>query len=224
MIAVVGPSAHAQLSLRAEVGLLYSSQKGINNIGPVQVVSEEVVKPRFAVSLVPSFAIDKRWSADLRIRYFNNIYSFSAADLEEDNAPFGPIPKGADLSYKNINIQPLIRFQVVNVGSVALIVHAGPSLLFQFSTENAPVFDYNGRHVNTATVQNQFADANRPFYSGLNYGGSINHRRFSFTIDYHNNLGASFTEDLKLGDQSYSFYNSAKLLTFSIGYLFVDSQ
>ena len=222
LISLTNAASYAQFSLRAELGQLYDYQQGVNRIGPVGIISENGDPPRTTLALVSSYSFRPRWSTDLRLRYFNGIVSFVAADLEEDYEPFGPIEKGATLGYTTFNIQPLLHWQALQVGPIALHAHIGPSLIFQLSDKRSPTFEYaNGRHPNTAYVQNQLDDANRPFYVGLTYGGSISYRRFFFTVDYHDNLNNSFTEDLIFENQPYSFRNSIKYLTFLLGYQFL---
>lgn len=119
-ILVSGLYTKAQFSLRAEIGQLYDKQEGVNQIGSVGVVSDNSSKPRTTWSLVPSYTIYQRWGVDMRMRYFNGTYNFFVADLEEDYTPFGPIKKGSILAFGTLNLQLVLRFQMLSINDLKL--------------------------------------------------------------------------------------------------------
>lgn len=223
LILISARELQAQFYLQPEFGQVYNHQAGINNIGSVRTVPNSGNNAVTSVSIMMGYALDKRWGAGMRLRYFTGLYGFLAADLSEDNGVFGPVVKSNTIGAVTINIQPMAQLRLLKIGKFSVSALAGPSMLFQNPVDNSRS-DFNGRHPNTETVVNQINDSVKPFMMGIALGGVVTYWRLSLTVDYHNNLNTSFTKDLMLDDKKYLFHNSVRYLGFSLGYKLIGYQ
>lgn len=215
---------NAQFYLQPELGQVFNNQIGANTIGTVLVTPNGGNNAVTSVNLQIGYQLDSSpFAISIRSRYFTGLYGFLLTDFEEDNGVFGSVIKSNTIGVGTLNVQPNLQLKVIKLGNWAFSVFAGPSLLFQFPQSNGNI-DFNGRHLNTAEVINQLDDAVKPLNVGITLGGGLSYYRFSFTVDYHNSLNTSFTNDLTLFGDQYTFNNTARYVGFALGYSIFDKR
>jgi len=217
---------YAQFYLQPEFGQVINYPIGTNTIGPVVVSPNNGGSPP-----VTSFSLDIGYQLDsqpftisMRSRYFTGRYGFLLINTEEDNGVFGPTMKGFTLGVATLNVQPTFRIKAIELGKWAFSVLGGPSLLFQIPTSDDFGIDPNRRFPITAGVIRQIDDSVKPLIMGITFGGILSYRRFSFAVDYHTNMNSSFTDDLMFNGEQYRFSNTARYLSFALGYSIIDKR
>ena len=136
---------------------------------------------------------------------------------------FGPVIKSSTVGIVTINIQPLAYRKILEVRRLLISALAGPSILFQFPNQDQSTY-YDPKHPKASEVVNQIADSAKPVVVGVALGTKVSYWRLSLVVDYHNNLNTSFTKNISLENDEYLFSNTAKYLSFSLGYQLIGFQ
>lgn len=207
----------AQNSFGFEFGTYFHTYQGINDFDSIRVLVDDSDRGEMFGGFFYEKNIKDRFvlHSKLFIRpiYIDNI----VFNNSEQCQLFCRVKKSTLSSVTNLSLELLPQFELFKISGLKVKVFGGGNTSFNFHL-NQPEISFNGRHPGVALVMNSLDDVVKPISFSWVYGVSLEYNRLIFWVK--NQHRSNYSKEIEISNENYSFNNTWRLISFSIGYRF----